>query len=168
LGKWGMVLLAAGCGRDSSPLAVAPVTGIVRYNGVPVRDAYVKFSQDGCPIIAGGFTDDMGRVELTSYQKGDGAPLGAHIMTITGASRPPPEREFQTQQAEAKAITDPIERRKKLTEISAQRKGGGLAPSTAPEPRSQIPKRYASPDTSKLSFTVEAGTQNKCEFELTD
>src|SRR5262245_34151210 len=146
LGKWGLVLLAAGCGGDSGPLAVAPVKGTVRYNGVPVRDAYVKFSQDGCPIVAGGFTDEMGRFELTSYQKGDGAPLGEHKVTITVASRPPPDTEFQTQQAEAQAIADPVERRKKLTEISALRKQGGLAPSTAPEPRSQIPKRYASPE----------------------
>src|SRR5262245_7225797 len=55
--SWGIVLVAVGCGGGEGHVKVAPVTGVVKYNGVPVRDAYVKFSQKGCPIIAGGFTD---------------------------------------------------------------------------------------------------------------
>src|SRR6185295_10047729 len=51
--SWGIALVAAGCGRGDGPVNVAPVSGIVRYNGVPVRDAYVKFIQKGCPIVAG-------------------------------------------------------------------------------------------------------------------
>src|SRR5262245_37862541 len=64
----GILLLASGCGGGDAQIKVAPVSGVVKYNGVPVRDAYVKFSQKGCPIVAGGFTDDVGRFELTSYE----------------------------------------------------------------------------------------------------
>jgi hypothetical protein len=165
---WGMLVVAAGCGGGDGHIKVAPVTGIVKYNGVPVRDAYVKFSQKGCPIVAGGFTNDTGRFELTSYQDGDGAPVGENQVTVTVMARPSEGAdELQAQEAAADAIQDPLERRKKMTEVMQRQKNAGRAPPAA-EPRSRIPSKYASESTSKLSFTVEAGTQNECEFELTD
>jgi hypothetical protein len=163
----GILIMAAGCGGPAPP-TIAPVSGIVRYGGVPVRDAYVKFSQDGCPIVAGGFTDDSGRFELTSYEQGDGAPVGENEVTITATPRPSAEKDdFQAQQAEAEALQDPAERRRKLSELSDRRKQGGIARKLA-EPRSRIPQKYSSPETSKLKFTVEAGTNNECDFDLTD
>jgi len=163
--SWGVALAAAGCGSGDAPVEVAPVSGIVRYNGVPVRDAYVKFIQKGCPIVAGGFTDDAGRFELTSYQDGDGAPVGKNQVTVTIMSRPP-EQSGDLLRA-AQEIEDPAERRQKLIELTARAKSARLAP-PAVEPRSRIPSKYASDSTSKLSFTVEAGTENECELDLTD
>src|SRR4051794_18807804 len=69
------LLAAWGCGGPA-PVKIAPVSGVVTYKGVPVRDAYVKLFQERCPIVAGGFTDDMGRFTLTSIQTGDGGPVG--------------------------------------------------------------------------------------------
>ena len=163
---WGIVLLAAGCGGSGpAPPKIAPVTGMVRYNGVPVRDAYVKFSQEGCPVIAGGFTDDRGRFELTSYESGDGAPVGDNKVTITVAA--PPDTD---ESADAEAVADPAERKNKTAEVAISRKkalaeGGGAQ--TA-QPRSRIPKKYASEETSKLSFVVKPGVENQCDFDLTD
>jgi hypothetical protein len=110
----------------------------------------------------------MGRFDLTSYQEGDGAPVGENKVTITATPRPAGDTdEMQALQAEAEATTDPGERRAKMAEITSRQKKARVAGVTA-EPRSRIPKKYSSEETSKLSFTVEAGTQNKCEFDLTD
>src|SRR5262245_31921963 len=166
--SWGMVLAAAGCGSGDAPVKVAPVSGIVKYNGVPVRDAYVKFSQKGCPIVAGGFTNDAGRFELTSYEDGDGAPVGENLVTVTVMARPSEEADtLQAQQAAAEAIQDPLQRRKKMTEVMGRQKNAQRAPPAA-EARSRIPGKYASESTSKLSFTVEAGQENECELDLKD
>jgi hypothetical protein len=140
----------------------------VRYNGVPVRDAYIKFTQPGSPIVAGGFTDDLGRYELTSYQTGDGAPVGENVVTIAVSA--PPEADAESARDDAESIADPTERKKALAEMAQRRKTsqaeGGSAKSG--QPRSRIPKKYASEDTSNLSFTVEAGVENNCDFDLTD
>jgi hypothetical protein len=167
---WGTVLIAAGCsGGASAPVAVAPVSGIVRYNGVPVRDAYVKFSQEGCPVIAGGFTDDRGRFELTTYQSGDGAPVGTNAVSIAVMSAPVDEQDDPM--AAAEAISDPAERKKEVKEAARRKKStraeGGESAKTA-RPRSPIPKKYASEDTSKLEFTVDAGVENEANFDLKD
>src|SRR5262249_38304151 len=153
--SWGMVLATAGCGSGEAQVKVAPVSGIVRYNGVPVRDAYVKFTQKGCPIVAGGFTNDAGRVERTWYHSGDGAPVGENQVTVTVMPRPSEEAdELQAQQAAAEAIQDPGERRKKMTEVMDRQKNARRAPPVA-EARSRIPGKYASESTSNLSFTVQ-------------
>ena len=163
---WGMLVVVAGCGRAET-VKVAPVAGVVRYNGIPVRDAYVKFSQKGSPIIAGGFTDDTGRFELTSYESGDGAPVGENAVTIAVAGAP--EAETDESQAAAEAIADPAERKKEVAEAARRRKTARAgANSQAAEPRSRIPRKYALEETSKLSFVVEAGVENECEFDLTD
>lgn len=163
-----MLLVAAGCGGGPGLATVAPVTGIVRYNGVPVRDAYVKFSQEGCPIVAGGFTDDMGRFELTSYQKGDGAPVGENKVTITVTPLPSADTDdLQSLQADAETTEDPAERRAKMAEVISRQKKAHMAAGSA-EARSRIPKKYSSEATSKLSFPVVARTENVCEFDLTD
>jgi len=166
--SWGVLLAACGCGSSDRQVKVAQVTGIVTYNGVPVRDAFVKFTQEGCPIAAGGFTDDMGRFELTSYQSGDGAPVGENQVTVTAVSRASGNPDdLQSLQAEAAAIENPVERRAKLDELTTRQKSAQRGAAAAP-PRSQIPKRYASVGTSKLTFTVGAGEENECVLELTD
>src|SRR6476659_1477635 len=113
----GLVLAAVGCGRGPAPPKLAPVSGVVTYKGVPVRDAYVKFIKDGSPLVAGGFTDDTGRFKLTSNVEGDGASVGENKVTITLVPRSAEDDSYQTKWKEAEAIADPIERRTKLTEL---------------------------------------------------
>jgi len=166
-----MLLVAAGCGGGDSPAgAVAPVTGTVRYNGVLIKGALVQFTQEGGPVTAGGFTDDAGVFELTSYREGDGAPVGDNQVAISlPAHRTDDSEQHEAKQDEAMAIADPLERRVKMTEVSHGRKKQAAAERENPvKAKSALPKRYASAATSKLSFTVEAGTQNECEFNLTD
>jgi hypothetical protein len=140
------------------------VTGIVRYNGVPIAGAWVQFTQEGCPIIAGGMTDEDGEFELTSLRQGDGAPVGENQVAISMPARAADDLvEFAGKLAEADANNDPLARaeakraRREQTDNAAKAK-----------PRVQLPKKYASAETSGLSVTVEPGTQNECEFDLTD
>jgi hypothetical protein len=163
--RWLSLFVAAGCGGGDR-IPVAPVSGIVLYNGVPAKDVCVTFSKKGSPIVAAGTTDDEGWFELTSVEAGDGAPVGDNQVTIFDFARPGAEAsELQNKVEEASAIKDPIERAQKLKEARQHAKAARAA---AGQAKSRIPVRYANPDTSKLLFTVEAGVDNQCEFNLTD
>ena len=77
-----VLLLFAGCGR---PLDyTAPVTGTVTIGGQPANAFTVIFHPaKGRP--ATGTTDAQGRFTLTTFESGDGAVLGDHIITVTDA-----------------------------------------------------------------------------------
>ncbi|HEY2252378.1 MAG TPA: hypothetical protein VGH74_14995 [Planctomycetaceae bacterium] len=161
-----MLVIAAGCGGEQGiSVKVAPVTGTVRYQGVPVAGAWVQFTQEDCPIRAGGFTDDAGEFVLTSYREGDGAPVGENQVAISIPAGAADSEEFDAKQAETDEIGDAGERRAKSNELTVGRKKQTLSASSG-KSRNQIPKRYSSPATSKLSCTVQAGTQNECSFDL--
>jgi hypothetical protein len=161
-----LLIVVPGCsGSGGAPsVDVAPVTGTVRYNGVPIAGARVQFTQQDCPIVAGGITDDAGEFELTSLRQGDGAPVGENQVAIFMPARAADDsNEFKARLAEAEANNDPNAR----AEIKRARREQTDSAARLP-PRIQLPKKYSSADTSGLSFTVEAGTQNQCEFDLTD
>jgi hypothetical protein len=74
------ISLLAGCGPSGPEMA--PVTGLIKYNGQPLADAAVVFTpEDGRP--ATGITDAEGRFELSTLGDNDGALLGKHSVTIT-------------------------------------------------------------------------------------
>jgi hypothetical protein len=168
LATWGVLLIAAGC-SDPNAVVLAPVAGTVRYQGVPLAGAWVQFTQEDSPVVAGGFTDEMGQFELTSYKAGDGAPVGEHSVTITLKSRAADDsEELALKRGEAAEIADADERAKKLGEIADSRKQRIVKHVQETKNSSKLPAKYASPESSGLSFTVVAGTQNECEFDLTD
>jgi hypothetical protein len=81
-----MVPLLTGCGRP----ALAPVKGRVTCRGKPVAEAAVLFSpmpksEGGTKSgkAAGGGTDADGRFVLTTYDRGDGALIGKHRVSVT-------------------------------------------------------------------------------------
>jgi hypothetical protein len=158
--------LVAGCSGGDGAVEVAPVTGTVRFKGVPVAGAWVQFTQADAPIGAGGYTDDAGKFELTSYREGDGAPLGDNQVAISVPEHPPEDlEEFKAGLEEIKKIEDIRERHEKMAELTRARRQRSP---DAVKPRLQLPKKYASAKSSGLSFTVEAGKQNECEFDLED
>jgi len=164
--RWGILFaVIPGCSGGGGPsVAVAPVTGTVRYNGVPLAGAWVQFTQKNCPIVAGGMTDDAGEFELTSLRQGDGAPVGENQVAISIPARSVDESgEFAAKMEEAEANNDAVAR----AEIKQARRTQSDS-AAKPKPRMELPKKYASPETSGLTFTVEPGTQNECEFNLTE
>lgn len=73
-----------GCGGASGDLPdTAPVTGTVTYNGEPVPNAQVMFYPDEGPKPAVGTADENGVYSLTTFEKGDGAIPGTHVVTVT-------------------------------------------------------------------------------------
>jgi hypothetical protein len=82
------VLLAiAGCGSqhaDHPP--VFPVSGQVTWNGQPLPNALLvlhpKGAADARAIPARGQTDQHGHFRLTTYETGDGAPVGEYTVTV--------------------------------------------------------------------------------------
>lgn len=165
----GILIAAAGCGRSPGGIALAPVTGIVRYNGTPVKGAYVQFSKAGAPIVAAGHTDESGKFTLTSYQKDDGAPVGENKVRIT--QFPPINEDVEATEAkrvEAMKIADPSEQAKALDKIAGDRKAKIIKQRQASRKLNKLPAKYESEETSKLTFDVKGAGKNECEFNLTD
>lgn len=73
-----------GCGADQSrdlPRTV-PVSGEILLKGKPVLDAFLTFHPQGTGNPAFGKVDENGKFQLTTYEKGDGAVLGQHTVTV--------------------------------------------------------------------------------------
>jgi hypothetical protein len=74
-----LLVLVAGCNR--SGLELAPVVGVVTYNGSPVADAGVMFAPDQGPS-AMATTDAEGRFTLSTANQ-PGALVGDHRVSIS-------------------------------------------------------------------------------------
>jgi uncharacterized GH25 family protein len=84
-----IVLVFVGCG-SSNEYETTRVSGLVTCQGKPVANATVNFT----PVpeesraagqrgrVALGHTDKDGRFTLTTYQDGDGAIVGKHVVTV--------------------------------------------------------------------------------------
>jgi hypothetical protein len=75
-----------------------PVSGKLTLDGKPVAGATValhRFNKDTEKYVpvADGRTDDLGRFQVTTYQRFDGAPVGEYVVTATKAARPAGEGE---------------------------------------------------------------------------
>lgn len=79
-----LALLCSACSSGRKP--VHPVRGQILVDGSPAAQAQVLFhpaeggNDDPHPA---GQTDAQGYFHLTSYAKGDGAPEGSYIVTVT-------------------------------------------------------------------------------------
>src|SRR5262249_1398298 len=65
-----------------------PVSGRVTVGGQPVAGATVALHRYDTETskytsVADGLTDDLGRFQITTYAKFDGAPAGDYVVTIT-------------------------------------------------------------------------------------
>ncbi|MBN2293372.1 MAG: hypothetical protein JXM70_13165 [Pirellulales bacterium] len=84
-----VLVFSTGCGHGLD--YTTKVTGTVTVNGKPANGFYVVFNPPkGRP--ANGTTDSQGRFSLSTFDPGDGAVLGEHVVTITDAfpQGPPP------------------------------------------------------------------------------
>ncbi|MEZ6065538.1 MAG: hypothetical protein R3B90_07455 [Planctomycetaceae bacterium] len=81
-------LLAAGCGGAPERPSTAKVTGKVSLGGKPLADAIVTFHPqiEGGGRMATGQTDAGGNFVLSCFDKGDGAIIGKHKVTITAGA----------------------------------------------------------------------------------
>jgi hypothetical protein len=65
---------------------VFPVSGQVTWNGQPLPNAFVvlhpKSTQDPRSLTARAQTDQSGNFRVTTYETGDGAPVGDYVVTV--------------------------------------------------------------------------------------
>jgi hypothetical protein len=74
-----------GCGSPGTAPTL-PASGTLLYNGEPAKDAKVIFTpKTGRP--ATGKTDEDGRFVLSTFEPGDGAVPGNHLVTISDLKR---------------------------------------------------------------------------------
>ena len=139
-----LILLFAGCEPLATGPEIAPVTGVVTYDDVPLYGATVTFIPKTEAVgytPASGKTNDKGEYRLMVGNL-DGAPVGASRVAI---SAPNPESPL---------VNDPRELRKPQTKEALR--GASL-----------IPLKYADVGTSGLSAAVSQGKENVCNFKLT-
>jgi hypothetical protein len=83
------LVTAGGCGPDGPE--VAPVTGTITMDGMPLDDALVEFSPQAAGRPSYGRTDLEGRYELRYTQDRLGAMPGEHIVRIKTYRRANPD-----------------------------------------------------------------------------
>jgi len=137
--------LTLGCSGSAGRPPLARVSGTVTHNGKPVTSGSVVFtpvgdSQGAGARIATGQIESDGSYTLTTYDTGDGAVLGQHIVTV-----------------ESHGTGEDI---KKLN----VKPDGKIAYKL---PKTTIPDKYNKPDRTPLKHTVEAGS-NKIDIDLKD
>ncbi|SIO20099.1 hypothetical protein SAMN05444166_2960 [Singulisphaera sp. GP187] len=131
----------AGCGGGEPGLN--SVRGRVTYKGQPVTQGEIYFTPDKSGARAAQSPlDSDGRYQLGTFAPKDGAYAGSHKISVV--SRGPDK---------------PIPAKKAASMLPEDMQGTG-------DPL--IPRKYFSPETSKLSVEVAPGESNTFDFELTD
>lgn len=117
-----------------------PVSGTVTLGGSPVPGATVSFVAAKEGRSASAITDANGRYSLTTFRRGDGALPGDYTVAIS-------KYEVVTGGATGKDYV-PVQ-------------------GEVPEPKSELPKRYAQPGKSGLKATVTSDAKaNVFDFSL--
>jgi hypothetical protein len=142
-----VIAISAGCSNNPDYL---PVQGSVYLDGEPVAKASIMFHPEEGGRPAWAITGDDGSFALTTFESGDGALLGDHVVTITLAQERPPGKQPQNPNFTNENAS--------VMEIFA---------SHQPNRKMWIvPEKYSDPDTSGLTFTVASGTNTDATFEL--
>jgi hypothetical protein len=151
------LLVVLGCSDDGLGKRY-PVSGMVKYKGEPVAKARISFVPK-----AGGGQGASGEIEngsytLTTLNPGDGALPGDYKVTVDA-------REVDA--AALKAETEKTIASKNKGEMKINMPIPELQAKALKSAKSSIPGKYQIPETSDLTTTVKAGSNN-LDFELKD
>ena len=139
-----VVLFTSGCGSNRAPLGT--IQGTVRYNGQPIAEGQILFEVAGARPAQGRILD--GRiVDVTSYDSGDGAPVGLARIAVFAT---PPSVSLYTSSGSV-----------------APDDGSATGRGPGPGGQSLIPARYNDLETSGLGHELVAGP-NELTLELHD
>lgn len=123
----------SGCGGGVGP--TVEVVGTVTYEGEPAEDAEVTFfPEQGRP--ARGVTDVSGKFVLSTFESGDGAVPGKHVITITEYYEEPPPFPGTSEDGAPKPLD------------------------------SRFPEKYGDPETTPLEREVEPGGVNQFDLKI--
>ena len=145
-----LTVLWAGCGGPERP-NMAPVSGVVSFQGQPLVGAQVSFHNDKSPRVASGVTDAQGKFTLTTFDPGDGAIIGEHRVSIAklqGAS-----------ELSSASAADPT-----------AAYGSGMAAAASGKmstlQKNELPAKFANPTSSGLTVTVSKEGPNEFPFDI--
>ena len=136
-----LVLILAACtaGCGDGRVALAPVKGTVTLDGKPLASGSLTFESPGQrPATAKIVRGEI--VEVTTYETGDGVPLGTHQVAV-----------WSNEEAASAVTANP---------------GEGKVGANYMVGRSLLPARYNDPATSGLSVEIKPG-ENVVAFQLT-
>lgn len=130
-------IIVGGCGSGGP--AMAPVSGTVTLKGKPVTKGTIIFESSGNRPSTGKIQDGK-IVEVTTFETGDGVPIGSHNVAIN-----------ITAEASSAVVANPGE-----TAARDRNYMGGA---------SLIPAKFGDPTTSGLKADVVAG-ENELKFDI--
>jgi hypothetical protein len=129
-----------GCHSDQAKLG--SVTGKVTLDGKPIAKGSIIFESPGQRPAVGRISDGA-IVEVTTYDTGDGAPIGHHLVAISA-----------TEDAASGSTADTANPGE-IKKTSANYMSG----------KSLLPTHYNAPKTSGLTADIKMG-ENSVEFDL--
>lgn len=140
-----LMTILAGCGGETFPKTY-PVTGTVTYKGEPLEGAEVALVPTDPKVrSAGGTTDKKGKFAVTTYfspkHQPAGAMTGDYAVTVT-------KKEVR----EAKEGESAIDQQKAFMKLGP--------------PKSLVPKKYQSPNTSGFKATVGTAAPEPLKLDL--
>lgn len=130
----GLVLILVGCGGDRDKPKLGKVSGKVTYKGKPVSSGHIVFTPSTgkggeTGQTATGEIESDGSYTMTTFNTGDGAILGQHVVTVQLS-----DTDYKSPQPKADGTIDYV------------------------MPKSLGPKKYTSTESSPLRCTVEEGS----------
>ena len=143
-----LLLTVSGCGGGGDRPAVTPVSGTVKFKGVPQSGAIVTFSTANSPRTAVGICNANGEFKLTTFDTDDGAIPGSHLVTIVN-------------KPSAEAV--PLSPEQYLKAVES---GKGKIPRMDIDDK--IPAKYGEAGESGLKRDVIAGETNVFNFDLSE
>jgi hypothetical protein len=134
--------IAVGCGGSTQRPQMGRVHGTVSFDGKPVDKGRVTFTPVAAEGTSGGASamspiESDGSYSLTTFDTGDGAIVGQHVVTVV----------VPTQD---------------INELNKPKADGSIAYIL---PKELIPKKYTDPKETPLRNTVVAG-DNKIDIDL--
>ena len=129
-----------GCHSDQAKLGL--VTGKVTLDGKPIAKGTITFESPGQRPAIGQVVDGA-IVDVTTYEPGDGAPVGHHLVAISATD--------DAASSSSASTSNPGEIKKTSTNYMVG--------------KSLVPARYNAPNSSGLTADIKAG-KNPVEFNL--
>lgn len=143
-----MTLVATvGCSSKSRGQRLVPVSGVVHFNGQPLADAQVTFTNSKANLSAYARTDANGKFTLTTFESGDGAVPGPQKVSVIKV-------QTSGQSVRPDAMDSSVDQ-PKATGKSAE-----------PQQRWLIPERYGSVETSGLTAEIAESGNKDIVLEL--
>jgi hypothetical protein len=161
----GAGLSGCGGGAGGGDVKLANAGGTVTYKGSPVAGASVTFVPENGPI-ASATTDLQGKFKLSTGAL-PGAAIGVckvSVYALEGGGSAAPAAAPTAMTSQPKT---PEEGKARMEEMKKSMMAGGSAGAAAP--KSVTPAKYANPETSGLSYTIDAdASKNDFNITLTD